>query len=474
MTSLDREPSPRIWNIGAPLADTTPRDDRPDWQQANPHWIEQAYEHAAALPTGGWYALCASRDVRPEPRRFVVARREIVVWRHRGALFAAPNACPHLGAPLDKACVRGASLVCPWHGLTLGPSGHGAWRPLETHDDGVLSWVRLDDSEKSTERPVLPVRPARFLDAVVRVEAQCEPEDVIRNRLDPWHGVHLHPYAFARLRVVDRQPSAVTVRVAYRVLGPICVEVDASFHCVDPRTVVMTITAGEGTGSVVETHATPLERGRTAIVEATLATSHRRGFLVALAVAPLVRPFIGRTAPPLARRRRVRRTSRRAARRSNVHRCRETSLASLRALDPLGQNDDGKRNGCRNRLHEEDALGRRQATEDAGNQYAPEKKEPERSDHRVTGEEAPGQAGGQKQIVEALIRREDRGLFGKGLGRSEAFADERRRPEKHLEHSEADVFEGNEGDERGCDDGHASAYRETSPETRRAHLSGPF
>ena len=38
-------------------------------------------------------------------------------------------------------------------------------------------------------------------------------------------------------------------------------EVDARFHCPEPRTIVMTIIRGEGVGSDVETHATPLEAG---------------------------------------------------------------------------------------------------------------------------------------------------------------------------------------------------------------------
>jgi hypothetical protein len=62
------------------------------------------------------------------------------------------------------------------------------------------------------------------------------------------------------------------VRVSVRVLGPLAVEVDATFHCPDPRTIVMTIIEGEGVGSVVETHATPIGPGRTAVIEATLAT----------------------------------------------------------------------------------------------------------------------------------------------------------------------------------------------------------
>jgi hypothetical protein len=43
---------------------------------------------------------------------------------------------------------------------------------------------------------------------------------------------------------------------------------------------------------VVETHATQLAEGRTAVIEATLATSERPGFRGALRMAGLIRPFI--------------------------------------------------------------------------------------------------------------------------------------------------------------------------------------
>ena len=46
--------------------------------------------------------------------------------------------------------------------------------------------------------------------------------------------------------------------VAYRLGRWFAVPVRAEFSCPDSHTIVMTITGGEGTGSVVETHATPL------------------------------------------------------------------------------------------------------------------------------------------------------------------------------------------------------------------------
>lgn len=286
----------RFITFGRSLGAAPPTDDVPDWRAASPVAIERALAHACAKPSGGWAVLGASRELGA-PRRFVVAGRELVVWRGKAGLKVAPSECPHMGADLCGGHVdREGRVVCPWHGLALGDRPHGRWAPLPAHDDGVLSWVRLPElaapGEALTEAPVIAARPARYLDAVIRVEARCEPRDVLANRLDPWHGVHFHPHSFLRLSVLSQDLEQITVRVVYRVLGPLGVEVDARFTCPDPRTIVMTIVAGEGVGSVVETHATPIDAGRTAIVEATLATSERLAFPAFARARRLLRPFV--------------------------------------------------------------------------------------------------------------------------------------------------------------------------------------
>jgi len=265
----------------------------PDWQQARPRWIETALRHAQALPASGWTVVDGTRHLGSSPRRVRLSGRDYVVWRTGAKLQVAPDACPHMGASMSEGRLCEGELVCPWHGLRLGEAPHGSWAPLPTFDDGVLLWVALDPSAARAEGPRLPQRPARFFDAVIRREARCEPEDIIANRLDPWHGVHFHPYSFGRLRVVEQAEDFVVVRVVYRVGGPFGIEVDARFDCPDPATIVMTILRGEGAGSVVETHATALEPGRAAIIEATLATSERRQFWMAVrAMSRVLRPLV--------------------------------------------------------------------------------------------------------------------------------------------------------------------------------------
>ncbi|MCY1055573.1 DUF5914 domain-containing protein [Nannocystis sp. SCPEA4] len=295
----------RLFTFGnPPAAPAEAHSEAPDWVQANPGRIDRALQRALALPGGGWFAVDARERIGRTPRAYAVDGHELVLWRAGdGSVRAAPEACPHMGASLACARVRGDNLVCPWHGLELGDEPHGRWRPLPTHDDGVLVWVQMSEetggSEAASPAPILAPRPDRFLAGVVRMEAECDPSDILANRLDPWHGAHYHPHSFARLKVLADEPDHLLVRVAYRVLGPLAVEVDATFHCPDPRTIVMTIVGGEGVGSVVETHATPLGPGRCAVLEATLATSDRPGFKLALGAGRLLRPLIERRAARL-------------------------------------------------------------------------------------------------------------------------------------------------------------------------------
>ncbi len=282
--------------------------------------IDAALARALVKPSGGWFVLGASRTYGGSSRHVIaklsplrrgpskvlgpwretVADQELVLWRTEpgGPLHIAPGSCPHMGAHLADGSVRDGCLVCPWHGLSLDEP-HGQWRQLPVHDDGILVWVQLEPTAADAlSAPVLPKRPDVFLDGVTRVDATCEPADVIANRLDPWHGAHIHPYAFTALRVIDETDDAIDLVVAYKVVGSYAVEVTARFETPEPRTIVMTIIDGEGTGSVVETHATPIVSAtanrspRTAVIEATLATSDRPGFAYALRGAAIARPII--------------------------------------------------------------------------------------------------------------------------------------------------------------------------------------
>jgi hypothetical protein len=280
----------------------------PTYQQADPALIDAALQRAHRRPTGNWYVFAASTDVRGDrPFGTRVAGLEIVAWRDEtGGLHVGPATCPHLGADLATGTVECGGLICPWHGLKLSGGREFGWKPLPAHDDGVLVWVRLDaiGGEEPTDAPVLAARPAGpRLAAVTRLEGACEPRDIIANRLDPWHGAWFHPYSFAQLEVLSAPPvdadedaDIFTVAVTFH-LGRLGMPVITAFSVPEPRTVVMHIVEGEGVGSVVETHATPIGPGpdgrpRTAVIEAVIAASGRTGFQLSLLGAPLLRPLM--------------------------------------------------------------------------------------------------------------------------------------------------------------------------------------
>lgn len=262
-----------------------------NWQRVSHAKIERMLDAARNQPEDGWHAVLRSKALRPGyTARVSLEGRAYVAWRgHDGeAPTLAPASCPHMGANLVDGWVDTAgALRCPWHGLALSCEGRGAWQVLTSYDDGQLIWARPG---AGTPRPLcLSQRPSTAVTAVVQHEAQCEAEDILANRLDPWHGAHFHPHTFKGLEVLSEQGSTLTVRVSFRLAGALSTEVEACFSCPTPRCITMRILSGEGRGSLVETHATALGPGRTQVLELSMACSDRPNFS---RLAPVLRPLL--------------------------------------------------------------------------------------------------------------------------------------------------------------------------------------
>ncbi|WP_440940289.1 DUF5914 domain-containing protein [Immundisolibacter sp.] len=279
----------RLWLFGQDLG-ALPAAGQPDWQAAEPRWIAGALERALTRPAGGWHVVAASAALRRKPLAVRVLGRPLVLWRGAQGVHATDDRCPHLGARWSDGHLADGHLVCPWHGLAFDVAAPCS-PLLPTHDDGTLVWVQLP-GEAPLPAPVLPLRPASALVSVMTLPARCSPREVLENRLDPWHGAHFHRHSFARLAVLERVDDSITVRVAFRVAGPLAIEVDARFHCPQARCIAMTIVDGEGAGSVVETHGTALGTDRCQITEAVFATSSRPGFAVARRLGALIAPYM--------------------------------------------------------------------------------------------------------------------------------------------------------------------------------------
>ena len=290
----------------------------PTYRQASPAVIGAAMARSQRRPSGNWYVIAASSEITSKPHAANVAGAELVCWRGTDdQLHIGPARCPHLGADLCTGTIDRGQLICPWHGLRLTGRSRPDWPSFPAFDDGVLVWVRLDriGGETPSAAPFLPVRPeGPRIAAVTTLTGACTAEDIIANRMDPWHGAWFHPYSFTKLEVLSAPPEGddapdeldrFLVAVTFRI-GRLGIPVIAEFVSPEPRTLVMRILEGEGTGSVVETHATPLGPGpdgrpRSNVIEAVIAYSDRPGFAGALRAAPLITPFMRQAANRLWR-----------------------------------------------------------------------------------------------------------------------------------------------------------------------------
>ena len=224
------------------------------------------FDVAQAQDPGGWFVAGASDDVGAQPLGHPDHRGPRggpLAGRVGGPWSPGPGACPHLGALLEGCPVLDGDVVLPLARPRPSARPGARLEPVPAHDDGVLLWVRLPtEGETPTDRPTLPRgRRSRVGHRGDREPGVCEPQDVIANRLDPWHGalvppVRVQPPGRRRRGRPTTTPRGGRDLPAEPHLGR--ARSAPSSACPDARTIVMRIVDGEGTGSVVETHATPL------------------------------------------------------------------------------------------------------------------------------------------------------------------------------------------------------------------------
>ena len=69
----------------------------------------------------------------------VLLDRAFVLRRDGGAVDVWPGVCPHEGAELAAAHLRGKAIACPWHGLEFP-----ARRLLDNESGVTICGARLD------------------------------------------------------------------------------------------------------------------------------------------------------------------------------------------------------------------------------------------------------------------------------------------------------------------------------------------
>ncbi len=66
--------------------------------------------------SGEWIPICKLDDLQKNKgKRFVVAGREIAIFRTEDGVFATDDYCPHMGDSLSAGRIWEGTVVCPRH-----------------------------------------------------------------------------------------------------------------------------------------------------------------------------------------------------------------------------------------------------------------------------------------------------------------------------------------------------------------------
>lgn len=151
----------------------------------------------------GWVGVCAARDLKARPRRFVIDGAPVVVFRAGSSLHALSDICPHRFAPLSMGRVQGDRIACAYHGWQFDTAGQCQAMPgcvtdlprvrvpvhAATEHDGVV-FVALNANNVLPYSRVLSGPDIATAYAYNEVEARLA--DVAENILDATHTHFIH------------------------------------------------------------------------------------------------------------------------------------------------------------------------------------------------------------------------------------------------------------------------------------------
>jgi nitrite reductase/ring-hydroxylating ferredoxin subunit len=107
-------------------------------------------------PPEGYRRVGTLERVMDGPRAFKTREGQaIVVFYHRGQLYAVENRCPHVGYPLDSGTLDEGVVTCLWHQakfeLATGKSLDAQYEDINTYPvtavDGEV-WVKPVPNQK--------------------------------------------------------------------------------------------------------------------------------------------------------------------------------------------------------------------------------------------------------------------------------------------------------------------------------------
>lgn len=156
----------------------------------------------------GWYVVCASTQLRTQPRRIDLFGSTYVAWRADGDAVVMPGTCPHMGAALFDGKVTDATVQCPFHHWRFDrggrcvavpggqPPSRAAVTPLTVREVSGYVWAWWGSTPATHEPPSVPglqqprwrwLRRFRLADPT-----RATVRRILENTFDPDHLVALH------------------------------------------------------------------------------------------------------------------------------------------------------------------------------------------------------------------------------------------------------------------------------------------
>lgn len=97
------------------------------------------------------FRVCSVSDVLENSlNKFIIDKKEILVGKKDGKVFACNNSCPHKGASLHKGVYKDNNLVCHMHNYSFDiHSGKltnmASWKKSDTWVEQNYSWRASGD-----------------------------------------------------------------------------------------------------------------------------------------------------------------------------------------------------------------------------------------------------------------------------------------------------------------------------------------
>ncbi len=97
------------------------------------------------------FRVCKVSDIKENSmNRFVIGKKEILVGKKDGKLFACENSCPHKGASLHKGVYKDNNVVCHMHSYEFDiDSGRltnmKSWKKSDTWIEQNQAWRESGD-----------------------------------------------------------------------------------------------------------------------------------------------------------------------------------------------------------------------------------------------------------------------------------------------------------------------------------------